>query len=557
MRCSNCGTDIEQDELFCRNCGHRSAAHQGTGRETEPTAIMPPPTSVANINPPGPSSMPGSGVQPPGSIPYQPASAQYQPGPSAPYQPGPSAARDYPQQRAKGSGKLVFGGLILVLLLLGGGYGLYRYFYGGTAASSKDVILRLHGSNTIGAKLAPALVEEFLQEEGAKEIKRIPGDVPDEMKIQAIMPGDTSPKFIEIKAKGSGTAFESLEKGLCDIGMSSRKIKAEETKKLTKLGDMESPSSEHVLALDGIAVIVNRSNPVAKLTRDEIKKIFTGEISDWSKVSDEMSGSIAVYARDDKSGTYDSFKELVLKDGKLVGSAKRFEDSSELSDKVAKDPKGIGFIGLPYIKNAKALAVSEGDAAPLMPTALTVAAEDYLLSRRLFLYTPPNSENALVTKFIDFALGEKGQELVKKEKFVAVADKPEKMDTAKMDAPEEYKDLVEGAEKFPLNFRFRPGSKQLDNKALQNMDFVVEYLAESKNRNKKIILVGFADNKGGADVNARVSKDRAQAVKTELVQRGVKSEITPEGFGSANPVASNDTEDGREKNRRVEIWLQQ
>jgi len=81
---------------------------------------------------------------------------------------------------------------------------------------------------------------------------------------------------------------------------------------------------------------------------------------------------VKIYARDDKSGTFDSFKTLVLGNKQLAASARRFEDSIALSDAVARDPNGIGFIGLPYIRDAKAVAISEGNATPLLPNSLTV-----------------------------------------------------------------------------------------------------------------------------------------------------------------------------------------
>src|SRR5579863_9543721 len=94
--------------------------------------------------------------------------------------------------------------------------------------SQDNIILRLSGSNTIGAGLAPALAEEFLAQQGATDVKTLPGDRDDEVRVQGILPGDRTPKAIEIHAHGSATAFEDLATGKADIGMASRKIKTEE-----------------------------------------------------------------------------------------------------------------------------------------------------------------------------------------------------------------------------------------------------------------------------------------------------------------------------------------
>jgi phosphate transport system substrate-binding protein len=198
----------------------------------------------------------------------------------------------------------------LLLALLGG---LFWLRLGRPGARSKigqdDIILRLSGSNTIGEGLAPALAEEFLKQQGAIHVRTLPGDRDDEVLVQGVLPGDRTPKTIEIHAHGSSIAFEDLANGRADIGMASRTIKSEEVARLASLGDMTSPACEHILGLDGIAVIVSRKNPVQALAKDQIAQIFKGEIGNWQQVGG-LDGAIHLYARDDKSGTYDTFKTL-------------------------------------------------------------------------------------------------------------------------------------------------------------------------------------------------------------------------------------------------------
>ena len=179
--------------------------------------------------------------------------------------------------------------------------------------------------------------------------------------------------------------------------MASRKIKPAEQAMLTALGDMTSPACEHVLALDGIAIVVNKGNAVPSLSRKQIEAIFSGQTTDWSQVGGRP-GHIELFARDDRSGTYDTFKSLVLESASLAPETKRFEDSNALSDAVAADPNGIGFVGLPFVRSARAVPVSDQNTAPLLPSAFTVAREDYVFSRRLFLYTPANPTNPLTLR---------------------------------------------------------------------------------------------------------------------------------------------------------------
>jgi glucose/mannose transport system substrate-binding protein len=270
----------------------------------------------------------------------------------------------------------------------------------------RQAALRLHGSNTIGKELAPTLCEDFLKYEGATSVQRKPGVREDEVDIEAVLPGE-SPQLVtfEIQAHGSKTAFEDLAAGKCDIAMSSRQIKSDEAQQCTLagLGNMLSPACENVLGLDGIAVLVNKSNSINALTKQQIADVFTGKITDWSQVGGS-SGPIYLYAPDENSGTFDAFKSLVLGVKQLSTRASRYEDSARLSDAVAADANGIGFAGKSFVRGSKLLAISESGAKPLLPTTFTVATGDYLLSRRLFLYTPADPQNKWTRKFVEFAL---------------------------------------------------------------------------------------------------------------------------------------------------------
>ena len=423
-----------------------------------------------------------------------------------------------------------------------------------------NVALEFHGSNTIGSKLIASLLDGFLPQEGWSNITRVPGKDPDQYSIQGVVSGKSGVQSVQVEARGSGTAFDSLAKAECDIGMSSRKIKPAEQAMLAALGDMTSPACEHVLALDGIAIVVHKGNVVPSLSRKQIEAIFSGQTTDWSQVGGRP-GHIDLFARDDRSGTYDTFKSLVLETASLAPDTKRFEDSNALSDAVAADPNGIGFVGLPFVRSARAIPVSDQNTAPLLPSAFTVAREDYVFSRRLFLYTPANPPNPLTLRFIQFATSDAGQEIVAREGFVNQIVKKEEPKVAgpaeptpRDDLPPEYVRLTANAERLSVDFRFRTGSSQLDNKAVDDLDRVTTYLASPTARGKEVLLIGFADNKGNPKANEALSNERAKIVDRQFSSRGVLAAVC-RGFGSAVPVASNETDEGREKNRRVEVWL--
>lgn len=106
-------------------------------------------------------------------------------------------------------------------------------------------------------------------------------------------------------------------------------------------------------------------------------------------------GAIRLYARDEQSGTYDTFKELVLAShGKsLASDARRFESNDRLAAAVSADPHAIGFVGIASVGRARALAIADGESLPMAPQESLIATEDYPLSRRLFLYLKPGEKN--------------------------------------------------------------------------------------------------------------------------------------------------------------------
>ncbi len=433
-----------------------------------------------------------------------------------------------------------------------------------TAAGGGDYYLRLSGSNTIGDALGPALVQAWLRAKGAEDVsvmQRKPDGTPiPERVISARLDGRDI--RVEVRAHGSSTAFTDMAAETADIGMASRPIKDAEATSLATLGDMRATSSEHVLGLDGVAVITPTGNAIASLSRADLKRIFSGQAANWSQIGG-TDHPIHLYARDDKSGTYDTFKELVLK-GAPLGKAERFEDSVELEGAVANDPDGIGFVGLPYVKTTRALPVSDGPSPPLEPTRFSVKTENYPLSRRLFLYTAADPKRPAVKEFVAFALSAAGQAVVRQAGFVdldlsqpaaaptEVAATPCRLSARWTGDADAYCQLRKDAEQLGTSFRFRTGSSELDTRATQDLRRVLERMEHTPD--KAIVLAGFADSSGAYASNCALSRSRADSVASALRTLGL-TQVQTLGFCDELPVRDNGTPEGREQNRRVEIYL--
>lgn len=417
-------------------------------------------------------------------------------------------------------------------------------------AANAAVDLKIYGSDTVGAELAPALIKEWLQKQGYSQIteKR---ESTEHMLTGINRTGKTL--TVELDARGSSTGFTALVSGQANIGMSSRPIKANEVAALKKFGRCDTHACEFVIGLDGIAVIVNQNNPLAKLDKAALKRIFSGEVKNWSQIGGKDS-AINIYALDDNSGTYETFKSLVLGESTLTAGAKRNASHEAISEMVAKDPSAIGFVGLPFINNSKPLAIADGQARPIAPAPFSVATEDYVLARRLFFYMPDVTAPPLAREFVEFAVSDEGQKIVAQTGFVSqevIAGKLPLDDNA----PEEYRQLTASGERLSLNFRFLPGTPKLDNKAQRDVERLKLFMGKPANKSKELMLFGFADsNESMPIVSLQLSMDRADTVADLLIKQGMRPGKV-RGYGNVVPVASNGTEEGRAKNRRVEVWI--
>lgn len=255
-----------------------------------------------------------------------------------------------------------------------------------TCSVAQGERLVIKGSDTLGAKLVPQLAEQF--------------------KTQ------TSGATFDIAAEGSTTGFAALIDGTAQIGMASRPAKTEEIAAAKAKG---VTLKETTVAYDGVAVIVNAANPVKALTKRQVEQIFTGEVADWSAVGGS-GGRISIYTRNTSSGTYSEFKELAMKKRDYAPSAQKMAGNEQIAAEVGKNPNGVGYVGLAYIK-AQGVKVVAIDSA--MPSVESVQQKSYPYARPTFFYT--NGEPAgLVKAFVDFTLGPEGQKIANSAGFVPI-----------------------------------------------------------------------------------------------------------------------------------------
>lgn len=203
---------------------------------------------------------------------------------------------------------------------------------------------------------------------------------------------------VSVQGGGSSAGIESAIQGTAQIGTSSRELKSEEKSK---------GLTETVIAKDGIAVIVNSENQLSDLTMDQVKKVFSGEVKDWSEVGGKK-GPITVVVREEGSGTRGAFEELVLgEDTKVIANAVVQNSTGAVKTAVTKDPNAIGFISLGSVDSAIKAVKVDG----VMPSEATVIDGSYKISRP-FLFLTKGEVNGAAKAYIDFILSDEGQAIV-------------------------------------------------------------------------------------------------------------------------------------------------
>lgn len=234
---------------------------------------------------------------------------------------------------------------------------------------------------------------------------------------------------IQVEGKGSSTAPPALIEGTAQLGPMSRMMKAEEIDKFeAKFGYKPTPVP---VALDALAVFVNKDNPIDGLTLEEVDSVFSSTykkggapINVWGQLAlegDWANRPVSLYGRNSASGTYGFFKKVALGGGDYRATVKEQPGSSAVVQGVASDLYGIGYSGIGYkTSGVKAIALANDGGALFEPSFENCLSSDYPLARLLYIYVnkaPNRPLDPLTSEFIKFVLSREGQEVVVKDGY--------------------------------------------------------------------------------------------------------------------------------------------
>lgn len=257
---------------------------------------------------------------------------------------------------------------------------LLALFFGIHSVCTANNTIVIKGSDTLGAKMVPQLAEAF-----KANMKKLGQNI-----------------AFEIAAEGSSTGVASIIDATSEIGMSSREPKAKEIAKAQSKGvDMKAIT----VAKDGLAIVVHESSPLESISLEEIEMIFSGDITDWSAIT-LQSGNISAYTRNTSSGTYAVFQKLGMNSRDYGSDTQKMAGNEQIAAEVAKNPNGIGYVGLAYI-NTPGVKVLPIDG--IGPTSGA-----YPLARPLYYLIDNGKElSPMANSFIGFTMSPEGQDITK------------------------------------------------------------------------------------------------------------------------------------------------
>ena len=218
-----------------------------------------------------------------------------------------------------------------------------------------------------------------------------------------------------VKKTGSGDGAAALVDGRCDIAAMSRFMKPDEYQKAVAAGKAPVPFS---ICMDGVCLIVHPSNSVRQLTKEQVKKIYTGQITNWKELGGADMPIVAI-SRDTSSGTYEVFHQLAIDSEKLGTKVEYANSNPQIFTRVSTTAGAIGYVGLGFVKTGVTAVQYEG----VTPTRKTIASGKYQISRPLYLFTDGYPElGSPLLDFCNFFLTEDGQDIIEAKGFVPLTN---------------------------------------------------------------------------------------------------------------------------------------
>lgn len=456
-------------------------------------------------------------------------------------------------------------------------------------AATETTVVSLSGENTVGTTMARTLAVAYAKELKLGEARVELGATPDEYEVVAEGLESTRSLHVKVRARGHGFGLEPLLRGQIDFWMAAAPVREADLETMRKRGvpnvptleQMTQPGTENVIALSALTVVVSPKNPVRALSFKQLQDIFAGRIANWAQVEGPANLPIGLYSPEPTMATANLFCARVLgvpDTGKCLDSfprlaAPRIELMEDLSDAVAGNPGGVGFVDFAARRAARMVPLATECGAPVEPSVFRIATDEYPIVRKHLFYTAPNRPlSPAATAFLKLTLGPVGQDAAAAAGMAPLTPtvaSPEYGDS-RLDKVRDaldngathiraadartFETAIAGADRLSIAFRFQTGTNALDSRAEADLIRLAELLKDPRYSQTEVSLIGFSSATGDYSANQVLSKDRAEAVRARLLALGI-SKVSAVGVGPAAAIACNLSPATASVNQRVEVWL--
>lgn len=416
-------------------------------------------------------------------------------------------------------------------------------FHLADACRAQDVV-RIRGSNTMGERIVPVLVDGWMKQIGYRRVSdvRRPGGL---REITGERDGETL--VVQVAGNGGAAGFQDLIDGNTELSMLARAPTAKELDDGWQLGRLRSPDQEFVIALQAMTIVVNPANPIKALDQAQLAKIFAGRITDWQQIGG-TAGPIVLHLPDASTGLGQMQAQL-LGIGKAAGIV-RHARPADIEHAVASDVRALGVaeFGRPS-RSTRALAIGVAG-RNIKADRLNVMTEEYPLTRRLQFYSG-QLITALGRGFVDYSVSDAGQRFLAAHGFTTMA--PSSLPSV---SPDErisgYSDLVAGAQRISLDIHFGDEFSLFESRSAQDLLRLQAFMRRPENIRRRLILVGISDRQSTPYMALSVSNERADLVAQALSDLGVFP-LKVRGLGAVLPLVTEQNRPSR--NLRVQVWV--
>jgi len=434
------------------------------------------------------------------------------------------------------------------------------------------------GAPSIGRVLMPALLEAFAIRDDYHLKRHDAGPDLLHFTLHPAQSPETVLGDFQFRLTNSSEGFADLLANEADIAMTLREARPEERARAREagLGDLTLPGRLRVLALDALIPVVAPANPVQGLSLRQLRGVLSGEIAGWADLGGvDAPIDLHLWAADTGIGQA-SLDQVLAMDARTVpGRTTWHRDGRSLADAVLANPFALGLTTRSDQGATWEVSLIGACGFALRAHRRTVKTEDYPLTAPLFLYLPARRMPKLVRDFLAYLRDPSAQLVIRRAGFVDQL--PEEIEINAqgdrfanaiaqagpeigLDELQRMVSLLAPLKRLTTTFRFETGSTRLDAQSRSNVEQLAAALELGLYDNRRLVFVGFSDGQGPAAGNRQIALRRAEAVRAAVTRaaetaRLERIDLAVDAFGEAMPMACDDTDWGRQVNRRVEVWV--